>query len=237
VPESDARGAITAHRGRSTIATMLRRAGVPLDDISTFLGHTSPEMVKHYARTDPFQFARTMRKADDLLRIVEGILDPSAAAQGAPSVFFYLGHGPDKRPRFCGNPAWQACAHRLACQQCQMFIDADQAEELEQREGVIRFEAKIPMLPEEQAMANGDTAHLQEIVAAKRDIPAPSPPSPAFIFNPAGDLREQLADLTAQLAAAKEHKDGRNAVVRSLERRIASLTACERHDGTTRTTS
>ena len=44
----------------------------------------------------------------------------------------YLGYGPDKRPRFCGNPAWQACAHRLACQQCQMYIDAEQAEELEQ---------------------------------------------------------------------------------------------------------
>jgi len=243
VPEADARGALTAHRGRSTIATLLRRAGVPLDDISTFLGHTSPEMVKHYARTDPFQHARTMRKADDLLRIVEGLLDPQAAAQGQPSVFFYLGYGPDKRPRFCGNPAWHACAHRLACQQCQMYIDADQAEELEQREGVIRFEAKIPMLPEEKALAEGDTARMQALVETKQQVPVPEPPSPAFIFNhavpatPAGELHqahsaewrqrseERLADLHGQLAATKAHKDGRNVVLRSLEKQIATLTA------------
>ena len=243
VPEADARGAITAHRGRSTIATLLRRAGVPLDDISTFLGHTSPEMVKHDARTDPFQHARTMRKADDLLRIVEGLLDPQAAAQGQPSVFFYLGYGPDKRPRFCGNPAWHACAHRLACQQCQMYIDADQAEELEQREGVIRFEAKIPMLPEEKALAEGDTARMQLLVESKQQVPVPEPPSPAFIFHqtvpaiPASDLHqahgvewrqqveERLADLQGQLAVARTHTDGRNVVLRSLEQQISTLTA------------
>ncbi len=237
VPEVDARGAITAHRGRSTIATMLRRADVPLDDISTFLGHTNPDTVKHYARTDPFQFARTMRKADDLLRVVEGLLDPQAAAQGKPSVFFYLGYGADQRPRFCGNPAWQACAHRLACQQCRMYIDADQAEELEQRAGVIRFEAKIPMLPEERALADGDTERMREIVDAKSDMPLPDPPSPAFIFNraAAGDgtasaashlvaLRQRMADLEGQLDAALVHKDGRNVVIRSLKAQIAALT-------------
>ncbi|WP_338250699.1 tyrosine-type recombinase/integrase [Dictyobacter halimunensis] len=54
IPERDARGAITSHRGRSTIATMLRRNGLSLDDISEFLGHAKPEMVRAYARTDPF---------------------------------------------------------------------------------------------------------------------------------------------------------------------------------------
>jgi len=237
VPEVDARGTITAHRGRSTIATMLRRAGVPLDDISTFLGHTNPDTVKHYARTDPFQFARTMRKADDLLRVVEGLLDPQAAAQGQPSVFFYLGYGADQRPRFCGNPAWQACAHRLACQQCRMYIDADQAEEVEQRAGVIHFEAKIPMLPEERALADGDTERMRAIVEAKRDAPVPDPPGPAFVFNHAvaGDdtvpdarrvasLRQRVADLEGQLDVALAHKDGRNVVIRSIKAQIAVLT-------------
>ncbi len=188
VPESDARGAITAHRGRSTTATLLRKAGVSLDDISTFLGHTNSDTVRHYARVDPFQHARAMRKADDLLRVVEGLLDPQAAARGKPAVFFYLGYGPDQRPHFCGNPGWEACPHRLACQQCQMYVDAQQAEELERREGVIRFEAKIPMLPEERALADGDAARMREIVRAKQDIPVPVPPGPNFVFNPCGDL-------------------------------------------------
>lgn len=52
VPEEDARGSITGHRARSTIATMLRRNGLSLEDISEFLGHAKPDMVRAYARTD-----------------------------------------------------------------------------------------------------------------------------------------------------------------------------------------
>lgn len=90
LPEHDALGAITGHRARSTIATMLRKNGVSLEDISQFLGHANPEMVKAYARTDPFRFGRDMLKANDLMRIVEGIIDTRAAKAGKPNVFFFL---------------------------------------------------------------------------------------------------------------------------------------------------
>jgi integrase len=62
IPEADARGTITSHRARSTIATMLRKRGVSLDDIAHYLGHANSRSVTSYARTNPVQFARTRRK-------------------------------------------------------------------------------------------------------------------------------------------------------------------------------
>lgn len=103
VPESDALGSITGHRARSTIATMLRKNGVSLEDLSQFLGHANPEMVKAYARTDPFRFRREMVKANDLMRLVEGIIDTRAAKAGKPK----------KR-----TEEWRRCGVGSACMCC-----------------------------------------------------------------------------------------------------------------------
>ncbi len=245
VPEEDARGSITGHRARSTIATMLRRNGLSLEDISEFLGHAKPDMVRAYARTDQFRFGRDINRANDLMRIVEGIIDRRAAKAGKPNVFFFLGRGADGQPRFCGNPAWEKCAHRLACLKCPMYVGANQAarlaERLEARDEIFKFQTKVEMTPQERAAAEGDIETLSSLIEAEAEVPPPEPPNDTFRFNtsaqdlpvssPAQEaqadlvaLGRQLATLNRDLAAAEKRTDGRNATIRSLKKRIAEVT-------------
>lgn len=246
VPARDAKGAITGHRARSTIATMLRRNGLSLEDISQFLGHARPEMVRAYARTDQFRFGRDMNRANDLMRIVEGIIDTRAAKAGQPNVFFFfLGRGADGQPRFCGNPAWEKCAHRLACLKCPMYVGASQAtrlaERLEARDEIFKVQMKVEMTPQEKAAAEGDINTLSSLIEADTHVPPPEPPNDAFLFNtlpqdpslssPSQEaqadlvaLGRQLAELNRDLAAAEKRTDGRNATVRSLRKRITKVT-------------
>ncbi len=243
VNATDARGKLTPHRGRSTIATLLRRAGVPLDNISTFLGHRSPDMVRRYAREDPFQHARAMRQADVLVRTMMGLYDPSAAAHGLPSVFFYLAYGPDKRPRLCASPQHLACPHRLRCVQCAMFLDAEEAEALERKPGVLQVGVAVPMEPEDTALERGDKETLDAILDRRKHLPPPEPPGPAFHVNkwlgqPEGQvptsyliakgdveaLQARLTELIADLEGMRQrHKDGRNQLVRTFIRQIAQI--------------
>jgi len=245
IPEHDARGAITGHRARSTIATMLRKNGLSLDDISQFLGHARPEMVKAYARTDPFRFGREINRANDLMRIVEGIIDTRAAKAGKPNVFFFLGRGSDGQPRFCGNPAWEKCAHRLACLKCPMYVGADQAsrlaERLEVRDELFKFQTQVEMTLQEKAAAEGDIETLTALIEADTDVPPPEPPNEEFRFNtsppdtsstsPLSEtqtdlvaLGRELAALTRELAAVEKRTDGRNASARALKKQIAAVT-------------
>ncbi len=245
ISESDARGAITGHRARSTIATMLRRNGLSLEDIAQFLGHSNTKMVRAYARTDPFRFGRDMNRANDLMRIVEGIIDTRAAKAGQPNVFFFLGRGSDGQPRFCGNPAWDKCKHRLACLKCPMYVGAGQAsrlaERLEARDELFKFQTKIEMIPQEQAAVEGDIEKLTELIQADADVPPPDLPNEQFRFStsppPPTDatspnetqtdlvtLARELTTLSQELAEVEQRVDGRNARVRALKKRIAAVT-------------
>lgn len=233
IPERDACGQITAHRGRATRATLLRRLGVPLADIAAYLGHANDTTVRHYARTDDTQLALTIRRADARSRVVDVLFDPTAAGAGQPSVFFALGPGPDGAPRYCGNPAWASCPHRLACLKCQMYIGGSAAELLEVRAGIIRLQAVVPMTPEEQAAADGDVSRLNARLAELQGVPVPEPPSAIFVFNPVPastttarrqHLAERLAVTRRDLAAA-EAAGQRTALVRALRLEIAGLEA------------
>ncbi len=244
VPEADARGQITAHRGRSTRATLLRKLGVPLGEIADYLGHADETTVRSYARTDDLQLAQIIRRADARSRLVEGLIDVPAAQAGRPNVFFFLGRGPDGKPRYCGNPAWASCPHRLACLKCRMYVGGTVAELLEARDGVLRFQTQVPMRPEEQAAVDGDVARLNERLAELRGVPAPEPPGDAFVFNPApaseaaaptqrpspeGDrhtfLLERQADLREELVAAQQSGNKRRVLVRALQSQIAAVDA------------
>jgi hypothetical protein len=243
VPEADARGQITAHRGRSTRATLLRRLGVSLADIAAYLGHANEQMVRHYARTDDTQLALTIKRADERSRLVEGLIDVPAAQEGKPNVFFFLGSGPDGKPRYCGNPAWASCPHRLACLKCRMYIGGEAAELLEVREGVLRFQTQVPMTPLEQAAVDGDVVRLRERLVELQGLPVPEPPSEAFVFNhdPApvplptprptvaeADRRafwtERRARVQQDLATARD-VGKRTVLVKALERQLTTIEA------------
>jgi len=135
VPLRDAVGKITSHRARSTLATWLRSNGLSLTYIAKLLGHTDLKTLPWYLREDKYRFARAIRQHNPLERMVTAILDPEALKRGTgePAVFYYLGEGADGRPHMCASPDYQTCVHQMRCTECEMHVDAEQAEVIAHR--------------------------------------------------------------------------------------------------------
>src|SRR5436305_3367262 len=102
VPLADARGRITSHRARATIASQLYNAKEPMSlfELQAWLGHSSPSSTQHYARitphtltkayTDAGYFARNLRAIEVL--VDRDAVESGAAAIGTPWQYFDLGH-------------------------------------------------------------------------------------------------------------------------------------------------
>lgn len=103
IPRQDARGKITSHRARSTIASQLYNAKEPVSlfEIAGVACHRSPETTKHYAKFTPTKLAKSYADAgffERYVRRIEVLIDqegvPSGlAAKGEPWKFYDLGHG------------------------------------------------------------------------------------------------------------------------------------------------
>ncbi len=65
IPESDARGDITSHRARSTIASQLFNSKEPMTlfELQAWLGHSSPSSTQHYAKVMPTKLTKSYVKA------------------------------------------------------------------------------------------------------------------------------------------------------------------------------
>jgi len=248
VPAHDSRGRITSHRARATIATALYNAeeGLTLDELRELLGHRALSSTMSYARVNPLRLAKRVKVASASMRRVPALYDPAAEARGEPHIFFQL-----DEQSYCGNPAWHACPHRLACQRCPMFVGPGIAKEIAAREGIIRMLADVPMTPEEKAAAEGDLASLTEMIALKKNRPTPAVPSGKYVFNPsaralgtplplvgevtastasAGSttkrvaaLGVQLAEHTRQIQELERTRGNRAAAVRALKRESAHI--------------
>ena len=118
VPDADARGRITSHRARSTIASQLYNAKEPMTlfELQAWLGHRSPQSTQYYARITPTTLAKAYSDAGYFgrnMRTIEVLIDreaveSGAAAGGAPWQYFDLGHG------FCTYSFFEQCPHRMA---------------------------------------------------------------------------------------------------------------------------
>ena len=103
IPEEDSRGAITSHRARATIASMLYNAKDPLDifQLQKYLGHKQLSSTQSYLQVDPTKLATDVVKAGYLeqnLATIEVLLDQEAvmngrASQGSDWKLYDLGHG------------------------------------------------------------------------------------------------------------------------------------------------
>lgn len=83
VPPEDARGRITTHRARSTIATQLFNARRPLTlfELQAWLGHSTPHSTQHYARLSPTKLSRAYTDAQYFqrnLRTIDVLIDQDA---------------------------------------------------------------------------------------------------------------------------------------------------------------
>lgn len=252
VSREDAIGKITGHRGRSTRLTLLRRNGVGLDDLAEYAGHADSKTIRRYARSQPLQLHRTIQAADDISRIIEGVIDMQAAVQGLPALRWFIGYDADGAPMFCGNQVYVTCPHRLNCKRCGMFIGGEKARLLQEETQTLPVTSKVPMTPLEKCVLAGDQAGAQACRDALQEVPAPETPDIRLIFNPEGLANtelEKLAELATdealdtlqqallahekQLEEAQQHKTGRSALVGAQRKRITFLQKliadCEQH--------
>jgi hypothetical protein len=169
VPGKDARGQITSHRARSTIATQLYNAKEPMSllALKEWLGHRRLSSTQWYAAVTPETLTQAYvdaRYFERNVAVVQVLLDRAAiesgsAARGEPYKYVHLGHG------YCSNPYWSQCQHRMACQRCDFYVpgESGRAQALEANVHNQRLMEQIPMTETERKALAGDQTALERL--------------------------------------------------------------------------
>jgi hypothetical protein len=177
VPEKDARGSITSHRARSTIATQLYNAKQPMSlfALKEWLGHRRLESTQWYAKVTPDKLteayldARYFERNVAVVQILlnRAAIESGAAAKGETYKYVHLGHG------YCANPYWAQCVHRMACQRCEFYVpgDSTKAQALEADAHNLKLLEQIPVTETERKALEGDRKALQKLI---RPVTLPS---------------------------------------------------------------
>jgi Phage integrase family len=180
VPRADARGRITSHRARSTIASQLYNAKEPMTlfELQAWLGHRSPQSTQHYTQITPTRLAQAHADAGYFarnLRTVEVLIDreavqTGAAATGTPWQYFDLGHG------YCTYNFFEQCPHRMACARCDFYLPkvSTHAQLLEARGHLQRMLTAIPLTEGERAAVEDGAAAVKQLLDRLADMPTPA---------------------------------------------------------------
>ncbi len=186
VPIEDARGRITSHRARPTIATQLYNAKEPLNlfELQEWLGHQSLHSTQHYAKVTPTRLAKSYQDAGYFarnLRAVEVLIDQDAVRTGRaaeePWKHHDLGHG------YCTYDFFDQCPHRMACARCDFYLPkgSSKALLLEGKANLLRLRQEIPLNDAElKAVDEGIAAH-KELMTRLADVPTPDGATPRQI--------------------------------------------------------
>jgi integrase len=187
VPIADARGAITSHRARSTIASQLYNAKEPMTllELQEWLGHRTPEATTHYAKITPNTLARAYNDAGYFarnVRTIEVLVDreavtSGAAARGEPWQYYDLGHG------YCTYTFFEQCQHRMACAKCDFYTpkDSGKGQLLEAKNNLQKMLANIPLTEDERDAVDDGQAALDKLLERLADTPTPGGPTPRQI--------------------------------------------------------
>lgn len=113
------------------------------------------------------------------------------------------------------------------------FIDHEQAEAIEKREGAIVISVPIPLPPQVVAELNAQDEAGRDAKLKLDMLPPPILPDPAFHFNTkvpirsvpteAEDLQARLAQVEAQIAKKQGKADRRSASLQALLKERAEL--------------
>lgn len=184
VPESDARGPITSHRARSTIASQLYNAkdSMTLFELQAWLGHSNLRSTQHYAQISPTKLAKAYIDADYFGRTVatvqvlidqETIMSGGAAA-GDTWKYYDLGHG------YCTYSFYEQCAHRMACAKCPFYLPkaSTRAHILEGKANLARLLEMIPLTEDERAAVEDGQEAFDTLLAKLTNVPTPTGLSP-----------------------------------------------------------
>jgi len=201
VPIADARGRITSHRARATIASQLYNAKEPMTlfELQAWLGHRSPEATQHYAKIAPTTLTKAYADAGYFarnVRTIEVLVDREAVLNGAAATgqawqYFDLGHG------YCSYSFFEQCPHRMACARCDFYVPkaSTKAQLLEARDNLQRMMAQIPLTDDERAAVEDGTAAVERLLERLTDVPTPAGPTPRELaagnFIPLSSLKIQ----------------------------------------------
>jgi integrase len=183
IPREDARGAITCHRARATIASQLYNAREPLSlfELQEWLGHRSPQSTQSYAKISPTKLARSYNAAgyfERNLRTIEVLVDQTAVrnglANGAAWKYYDLGHG------YCTYDFFDQCPHRMACAKCSFYQpkDSTAAFLLEGKNNLLRMRHEIPLGESEIAALDDGVSALESLLGRLANVPTPAGPTP-----------------------------------------------------------
>lgn len=199
VPFADARGRITSHRARSTIASQLFNAKEPMSlfELQQWLGHSTPLTTQHYARISATKLAKSYTDAgyfERNTRAIEVLIDRDVVLQGnaaqEPWRFYDLGHG------HCTYDFFDQCPHRMACAKCGFYLpkQSTKANLLEGKNNLLRLRQEIPLGDLELAAVDEGVKAFEALVAQLEDLPTPSGPTP-----------RQLSSGLVQISAVSGH--------------------------------
>jgi integrase len=187
VPAADARGTITSHRARSTIASQLYNSRDPLSlfELQEWLGHSSPHSTQYYAKVSPTKLAKRYQEAgyfERNVRTIEVLIDRAAivsgaAANGTPWQYFDLGHG------WCTNAYFVACPHRMACAKCTFYVPKDSAKGqlLEGQANLVQMLQVISLTEDERVAVEEGIDLFEQLCEKLADVPTPAGPTPRQI--------------------------------------------------------
>lgn len=179
VPISDARGRLTSHRGRATIATQLYNAKDPMTlfELQAWLGHRSPHSTQHYAKITPTTLTKAYRDAGYFARNVRAIevlidrdaIESGAAPSGTPWRHVDLGHG------YCTYTFFEQCPHRMACARCEYYVPkaSSKANLIEAKGNLQRMLVEIPLTEHERAAVEDGGEAVDRLLERLADVPAP----------------------------------------------------------------
>jgi hypothetical protein len=188
VPRKDARGKITSHRGRTTIASQLYNAKEPLTlfELQAWLGHSNAASTQFYANIMPTKLSRAFDDAgyfERNLRAIDVLIDQSAVRSGLggkePWKYYDLGHG------YCTYDFFDQCAHRMACAKCSFYLpkESSSASLLEGKENLLRLRQRIPLLDAEIAAIDDGVQCFDALLRGLESIPTPTGQTPVEIQN------------------------------------------------------
>jgi integrase len=194
LPREDARGRITSHRARSTIASQLANAKDPMSllELQQWLGHQSPQTTQHYVKITPTKLQNAYTDAgyfDRNLRTIQVLLDRDAVGKGEAWLFYDLGHG------YCTYDFFDQCPHRMACAKCSFYQakGSSQAQLLEARTNLMRMTQEIPLTDDERTAVEDGIEALDQLTTKLLDVATPDGPTPRQLagnFIPLATLTE-----------------------------------------------
>lgn len=189
VPLQDARGRITSHRARATIASQLFNAREPLGlfELQAWLGHRSVESTRHYVTVTPTKLAGAIERAGYFgrnLRTIAVLVDKDAvsngsASRGEPWRYYDLGHG------LCTYDFFDQCPHRMACAKCSFYLpkESSKAQALEASANLTRMLQEIPLQDGERAAVEDGIEAMVKLANSLRNIPTPDGRTPGELAS------------------------------------------------------